>query len=99
MNSVTSKLSEQQLLALAEQCNEQGDPWQAVVHCRTLLSVSEDHADALALLGQCLAATGDLPSAGHYLGCAIEIDPNRAQPYLYLGEVSSKIGRSRDALR
>ena len=48
-------------LALALRCCEQGDPWQAVVHCKTVLSGNESHAEALTLLGRCLAATGDLP--------------------------------------
>jgi len=99
MNNSSNSLPVEELLVLAGQCREQGDPWQAVTHCRSVLSSHENHAEALGLLGQCLAATGDLPSAGHYLSRAIEIDPNRAQPYLHLGEVNTQIGRTREALR
>jgi type II protein arginine methyltransferase len=55
--------------------------------------------EALTLLGQSLAAMGDLPSAGHYLNRAVELDPGRARPYLHLGEVNNRIGRTREALR
>jgi Tfp pilus assembly protein PilF len=94
-----SNLPADELLALAGHCREQGDPWQAVIHCRTVLSANENHAEALVLLGRCLAATGDLPGAGHYLSRAIEIDPAQAPPYLHLGEVNAQIGRPREALR
>ncbi len=87
------------LLALARQCRNQGDPWQAVDHCRALLSAEENNAEALALLGQCLAATGDLTGAGNSLSRAIELEPGRASAYLHLGEINARIGRAPEALR
>jgi len=86
-------------LELACHCHEQGDSWQAVIHCKAVLSINENHADALTLLGRCLSATGDLPGAGHYLSRAIEIDPTQATPYLHLGDVNVQIGRTQEALR
>jgi len=86
-------------LTLARQCHAQGDPWQAVVHCRTALSGGEDPVEALVLLGRSLAATGDLPGAGHQLSRAIETDPARADAYQYLAEVNMQIGRAPEALR
>jgi len=86
-------------LALASQCNQQGDPWQAIVHCRSILSAQEDHVQALTLLGQCLSATGDLPAAGHSLNRAIKLDPGQAMSYLHLGDVNVRIGRTQEALR
>ncbi|HED18300.1 MAG TPA: tetratricopeptide repeat protein [Gammaproteobacteria bacterium] len=88
-----------ELLALARKCREQDDAWQAIEHCRTVLSTDEHHAEALALLGQCLAATGDLPNAGNYLSRAIELNPKRADAYLHLGEVNARMGRAQEALR
>lgn len=99
MNKPQQGVPVDELLVLAGQCRAQGDPWQAVIHCRTVLSANENHAEALALLGQSLAATGDLPDAGNSLSRAIEIDPTQAKPYLHLGEVNAQIGRSREALR
>jgi len=99
MNKPRKGVPVDELLALAGQCREQGDPWQAVIHCRTVLSGNENHAAALALLGQSLAATGDLPGAGNYLSRAIEIDPAQAHPYLHLGEINAQIGRTQEALR
>lgn len=99
MNKLQSSATADELLTLADQCREQGDPWQAAIHCRKVLSASENHAGALALLGECLAETGDLPGAGDNLSRAIEIDPTRAGSYLHLGEVNARIGRTREALR
>ncbi|MGD8841875.1 MAG: tetratricopeptide repeat protein [Gammaproteobacteria bacterium] len=99
MNQASAGAAADELLALAQQCRQQGDYRQAIAHCRTLLARREDHAQGLALLGQCLAASGDFPSAGHYLSRAIELDPGRAQPYIWLGEVNGKIGRGPEALR
>lgn len=99
MNKPPNSLQAGELLALAGQCREQGDPWQAAIHCRTVLSANEEHAEALALLGQCLAATGDLQGAGNSLNRAIQVDPARASAYLHLGEVNAQIGRTREALR
>ena len=99
MNHSPNGVPADELLVLARKCREQGDPWQSVVHCRTVLSGNENHAAALALLGECLAETGDLPGAGNSLSRAIEIDPAPAGPYLHLGEVNARIGRTREALR
>lgn len=86
-------------LALARRCHEQGDPWQAVVHCRAFLCVKPASAEALALLGRCLAATGDPVGAGNSLSRAIEQDPGCASAYQHLGEVNAQIGRPQEALR
>ncbi len=99
MNASFDGLSPDKQLALARQCFEQGDPWQAMAYCKAALSADKDHAGTLALLGQCLAATGDLPAAGHRLSRAIEIDPEQATPYLHLGEVNLQIGCTEEALR
>ena len=99
MNKPPSGAPVAELLALAGECREQGDPWQAITHCRELLSANENDADALALLGQCLATIGDLPGAGNSLSRAIGIDPGRASAYLHLGEVNVSIGRPKEALR
>lgn len=99
MNKITNSVPAGELLALADQCRDQGDPWQAVIHCRTVLSINENNAEALALLGQCLAVTGDLSEAGNSLNRAIKIDPTQAASYLHLGEVNVRIGRTQEALR
>ncbi len=93
------KVSVDELLAQAEYCREQGDPWQAIVHCQQILSADNACTDALLLLGQCLAATGELASAGNQLGRAIEADPDRAEAYRHLGEVNIGIGRTPEAMR
>ena len=93
----TSSADEQ--LALASRCQRQGDPWRAIVHCRSILSTHDDHVPALTLLGQCLSVTGDLPAAGHSLNRAIELDPGQAMSYLHLGDVNVRIGRTQEALR
>lgn len=99
MNASCGGLPLDEQLELARQCQEQGDPWQASEHCRAVLSRDENHAQALALLGQSLAAMGDLAGAGHNLNRAIEADPAQAMPYVHLGEVNLQIGRTREALR
>ena len=85
-------------LLLARQSLEQGDPWRAADYCRDYCAANEADADALDLLGQCLAATGDLPGAGNAIDQAIRIAPDRALYYLHLGEVNAQLGRHREAL-
>jgi len=99
MNKPLDSAAVDELLVLARRCREQDDAWQAIAHCRTVLSTNEHHAEALALLGQCFAATGELPSAGDYLSRAIELNPEQADAYLHLGEVNARLGRAQEALR
>jgi len=99
MNNLSNELSiDEQLEAVARRL-EQGDPWQAVSQCRQLLETDQNHAAGLALLGRGLAVSGDLPGAGNALSRAIEIDPQQADYYRYLGEVNNQLGRVPEALR
>ncbi|HHJ17582.1 MAG TPA: tetratricopeptide repeat protein [Gammaproteobacteria bacterium] len=85
-------------LLLARRSLDQGDPWGALDSCREYCARNGNDADALDLLGQCLASTGDLPGAGNAVDRAIRIAPDRARYYIHLGEVNVQMGRAREAL-
>jgi len=77
---------------------DQGDPWGALELCKAYCAANENDADALDLLGQCLAGSGDFPAAGNAIDRAIRIVPDRALYYVHLGEVNVQVGRGREAL-
>jgi tetratricopeptide (TPR) repeat protein len=55
--------------------------------------------DARFLLGQLAAARGDVAAATEHLGKAKSFDPDRAEPYIELARLYTKLKREPDALR
>jgi SAM-dependent methyltransferase len=92
-------LSAAELLALAEQLNQQGQPEQAEIVCNKILAREPAHAEALNLLGLLFQESGRHRLAVKILNKAIAAAPFSAASHYNIATAHQTLGRTGEAVR
>src|SRR5947209_701833 len=87
------------LLAGAFAAHRGGRIAEAAAGYQAVLAASPDHVDALHLLGLIARDHGQLETAAHLIGRAVERDPSFAEAQNNLGTIAKAQGRLPDAVR